>query len=445
MGDPHAPESTSGLRTPPGADVSSGLEANPTVVTDPLVDLRVRRHGPLRPDERQALAALERRLFGSSSSTPSLSRYVLEERIGSGGAGVVFRAHDPGLDRKVAVKLVLPGTAPGENTSASGARLLREAQALAKLSHPNVVTVHDVGTYTEVDGEPGVFVVMELIDGPTLAEWLGRPRAFSEVVHHLLAAGRGLAAAHAAGLVHRDFKPQNVVLGRDGRVRVIDFGLVRPSVSQGESAWPDFGMDDGITSHGAIVGTPRYMSPEQHAGTMADARSDQFAFCLTFYEAIYHQRAFAGDTMEALAAAKTAGSVCVPPPDGAVPRGLFGVLGRGLAPNPADRYPDLEELLDALARQSERAKPIVGSKDQDLSPFSVRVHEVLAVVLGPHTAGRALALTCRRAGKPYGSLDESDREIVTRTLGPMLRTLAGRRVAGDIIDQIIGKPTETAG
>ncbi len=153
----------------------------------------------------------------------AVGRYVVLDRIGAGGMGVVYAAYDPELDRRVALKLLRPDRFGGD---AGRLRLLREAQALARLTHPNVVAVYDVGTFGD-----RVFVAMELVEGETLRQWLRAeprsPRPWREVLERFLPAGRGLAAAHAAGLVHRDFKPENVLLGRDGRARVVDFGLAK--------------------------------------------------------------------------------------------------------------------------------------------------------------------------------------------------------------------------
>src|SRR5690349_14432900 len=182
--------------------------------------------------------------------------------------GVVYSAYDPELDRKVALKL-LRADAEGSSTSGDApARLLREAQALAKLSHPNVISIHDVGTV-----EDRVFMAVDFVDGGTLQRWLAeRKRTWREIRDAFIAAGRGLAAAHAAGLVHRDFKPANVLVSKDGQVRVTDFGLVRPSQERAnsqetiESSGPSRVLDTPLTRSGALVGTPAYMAPEQLTG-----------------------------------------------------------------------------------------------------------------------------------------------------------------------------------
>lgn len=204
----------------------------------------------------------------------AIGRFIIESELGAGGMGVVFAARDPVLDRLVAVKLIRGGGGVTGET-----RLLREAQALARLTDPNVVTVYEAG----IAGS-SVYLAMELVDGTTLREWITTPRTWREVVQVYLAAGRGLAAAHAAGMVHRDFKPANVFIDRTGRVKVGDFGLVGAEPSAGESA---IGAGTTtITNTGNIMGTPAYMAPEQKAGEAIDARADQYAFCKCLREAV---------------------------------------------------------------------------------------------------------------------------------------------------------------
>ncbi len=285
-----------------------------------------------------------------------VGRYVVVGRLGKGGMGEVFAGWDPELDRRVALKLI------GGRSRASAkarARLLREAQVLAKLSHPNVVAVFDVGTHDD-----SVFVAMEHIGGPTLAQWLAEgPRPWQQAVEVMLAAGRGLAAAHAAGLVHRDFKPANVMIGDDGRVRVLDFGIARVSddaSSSGSASSP--GMRQGppprmettgpaheLTEAGMVMGTPGYMAPEQFIAAAVDSRTDQFAFCIVLYRALYGVPPFVGETYVDLGRAVTKGGVIVPTTRG-VPRRIRQALARGLSPAPDDRFPAMAELLTELER-----------------------------------------------------------------------------------------------
>jgi len=280
-----------------------------------------------------------------------VGRYVVAELIGAGGMGVVYRCDDPELNRRVAVKLLRRDlrAAIGE------ARLLREAQAMARISHGNVIAVHDVGTH-----EQQVFVAMELVEGESLRTWLkAAPRSVGEIVQVFAAAGRGLAAAHAAGLIHRDFKPDNVLVGTDGRVRVTDFGLARVDEevrSETPSREQQVAVDDPLTVSGAVIGTPAYMAPEQHGGGHVDARSDQFAFCVALYEALYGERPFAGKTYLELAAEVKAGRVRPPPAArrGAVPATLRAIVLRGLSVRPGDRFATMDDLLEALGRDRTR-------------------------------------------------------------------------------------------
>jgi tetratricopeptide (TPR) repeat protein len=283
-----------------------------------------------------------------------VGRYTVLSLIGRGGMGEVYAAYDPQLDRKVAVK-VLHGAAAAGGARAE-ARLLREAQAIAKLSHPNVITVHDVGTV-----EDRVFVAMEYIDGQTLATWLiSQPRGRAEILTVFVAAARGLAAAHAAGFVHRDFKPQNVMVAPDGGVRVTDFGLVRrlegnlaldvvdadADVNQPLS-WPLDG-DLALTRTGELVGTPIYMAPEQFRHAPADARTDQFSFCVALYQALYGRRPFAGAIIKQLAASVSRGAIDDPPADSKVPSRLRKIVLRGLRVDPRERYASMDQLIAAL-------------------------------------------------------------------------------------------------
>src|SRR5262245_30084175 len=235
--------------------------------------------------------------------------YRILDGLGAGGMGEVYRAHDARLGRDVAVKVLAAA-------GASADALLEEARALARLSHPNVIAVFDVGAIGE-----RTFLAMELVDGTTLRRWLDvRPRSWREVRHVMLQAGRGLAAAHAGGLVHRDFKPENVLVDADGRARIADFGLACASGT--------------VDSH--VVGTPAYMAPEQIRGGAGDAKSDQFSFCVTLHEAVY------GGLPGTAQASRRA------------PSRLHAILERGLGEDPATRYPAMRDLLDALDREPRR-------------------------------------------------------------------------------------------
>ncbi|HUJ63762.1 MAG TPA: serine/threonine-protein kinase, partial [Kofleriaceae bacterium] len=265
-------------------------------------------------------------------------RYVIEALLGRGGMGSVYLARDVTLGREVALKLHRAGS--------GGERLHREAVAMAKLAHPNVVTVFEV---TSIDDR--LCVAMEYVRGDTLRGWRGsRHRTWHEIVALLLDAGQGLAAAHAAGLVHRDFKPENVLVGDDGRPRVGDFGLARvgpePAARRGvAAALAD--LDTPMTATGTVLGTPAYMAPEQLAGEPVDARCDQFAFCVVAWECLFGRRPFTGNSLAAIRTAIVERELAAPGKR-AVPDRVRRAIERGLATEPADRYADMPELLATL-------------------------------------------------------------------------------------------------
>ena len=330
-----------------------------------------------------------------------IGRYVLISSIGQGGMGVVFLAYDPELDRKVALKLLRLGVLNREGKQ----RLIREAQALARLSHPNVVPVYDVGT---VDNQ--AFVAMEYVEGQTLKRWLKTPRGWRDVVNVMRDAGRGLAAAHAAGLVHRDFKPDNVLIGGDGRVRVVDFGLAREveDLSNPSGVTPadrpdgkpvpraprqrttSSGSRDGhhslsqVTRADAIIGTPAYMAPEQVANGACDDRADQFSFGVTFYEALWRQRPYEvtdtvdGDAIMTIADKRKSPQRSIaaePPRHSDVPNWVQRIVMRALSHDPIHRFPSMEALLAAL------------DKDPALMRRRVLTAAAMVVVLGLGAVG----------------------------------------------------------
>ena len=297
-----------------------------------------------------------------------VGRYVIVERLGSGGMGAVYTAYDPELDRRVALKVLHPRRAARGDGSTGRMRLLREAQAIAKVSHPNVVVVYDAGV-AEIDGDEQVFLAMERIEGQTLREWMSAAhdtdgwrsgKRTAEILDVLRQAARGLAAAHEVGIVHRDFKPDNVLIGEDGVARVADFGLARrllPGESDAEAhpvdpppsdqATPV--LDARVTETGALLGTPAYMSPEQFLGTELDGRTDQFSFCATAYEALLGVRAFEGDTTPKLTVAVMEGRIRDTPSTPPVPDRVVSALHRGLSRDPDDRFESMAALLEALA------------------------------------------------------------------------------------------------
>lgn len=280
-----------------------------------------------------------------------VGRYILGGQIGSGSMGVVYGAHDPQLDRKVAIKFFRPR---GSDTAQLRERALSEGQALAQMSHPNVVSIYDVGEY-----EGHVYLVMDLVEGWNLSEWTqATSPSFRQKLDALLQAGRGLLAAHRQGLVHRDFKPGNVLIGLDGVAKVADFGLVaRTAIRSGlESTTIDTSAVE--ESQAALdtrrVGTPKYMAPEQYLGRATDARSDQFSFCVTAYELLFGVHPFEGDNAAALQAQILAGNVRMPPSGSRGASRIARVLKRGMAAEPEERFETMEVLLRKLAPRSGR-------------------------------------------------------------------------------------------
>jgi tetratricopeptide (TPR) repeat protein len=289
-----------------------------------------------------------------------VGRYAILEQIASGGMGEVYAAYDPQLDRKVALKLLRPDVLKGLGISEGRSRLLREAQAMARLSHPNVVTVHDVGTTVDKH----VFVAMEFIDGLTLRDLLkSQPKPWREVLDLFLKAGRGLVAAHAAGLVHRDFKPHNVLVGKDGRVVVLDFGLARPTALSESTSSPSLerdlpdevtnsatrALEANLTVTGSVMGTPGYMSPEQLKGQTTDSRTDQFSFCVALYEGLYGERPFRATNLRDLEKEVFSGVLPDAPSQTSVPQWVFDLLKQGMAVKPDERFASMAALLAALS------------------------------------------------------------------------------------------------
>jgi serine/threonine-protein kinase len=298
----------------------------------------------------------------------ALDRFVVLECVGEGGMGVVYAAYDPELDRKVAIKLMRPGTGAGTSANERISRFRREAKALARLSHPNVVSVFEVGTFADQ-----IFVAMEFVQGQTARQWFReRRRSWREVLDVFLQAGRGLQATHEAGLVHRDVKPDNILIGSDGRVRLTDFGLVAamgeideprresaptPRVS-GEDTLDDQ-LSSSLTESGTLLGSPAYMALEQMHGKSATDKSDQFGFCVSLYEALYGERPYRGTDFAELLGSLNEGEVRDEPPDSGVPSWLRQVLLKGLRPQPEQRHESIADLLGALSpepRSSRRRK-----------------------------------------------------------------------------------------
>ena len=339
--------------------VSDSLAGPDAVTTDASLENRLLRE------------AIKARLFpglagaapGSQSGAlelPRVGRFAILRKLGAGAMGVVFAGYDEELDRKVAIKLLRTAGDPGHGR----ARLLREAQALARLSHPNVVQVHEIG---EHGGQ--VFVAMEFVSGTTLRQHLSAKQlSWQEVLKLMIQAGRGLEAAHRAGLVHRDFKPDNIMVATEGRARVLDFGLVRmaddnldelddPTPLAGTAVEPP--SSDGtqvaetasLTRTGSVLGTPNYMALEQHLGRATDPLGDQYSFCVTTWEALYGQRPFAPGTLAQLFEAVRDFKLRPPPRETKVPRRVREILTRGLRPERERRWPNMGELLAALEHE----------------------------------------------------------------------------------------------
>lgn len=293
-------------------------------------------------------------LFGGRATPLRIGRFSVLERLGQGGMSIVYAAYDNELDRKVALKLL---RTEGVSKHQAPGRLRREAQAIARLSHPNVIPVYEVG---EHDGQ--VFLAMEFVRGVTLRSWLGgRPRTWSEVSEVLLQAARGLAAAHRAGIVHRDFKPDNAMVDEDGRVRVLDFGVAALGYDEScETVVDSKPLDAKLTLDGALVGTPIYMAPECLAREPASPSSDQFSFSAVCFEALSGRRHRSGDTVAQLEASGRTGASFSS--DVAAPARVRTAILRGLEKSPGDRHPDMDALISALQPRHRRRwlVPVVG-------------------------------------------------------------------------------------
>ena len=343
-----------------------------------------------------------------------IDRYVVLGRLGAGGMGVVYSAYDPELDRKVALKFVRAGRASGSGSSGEArTRMVREAQALARLNHGNVVAVYDVGSHDE-----DVWLAMELVEGQTLGAWCAQgSHGWREVLDVLISAGHGLAAAHAAGIVHRDFKPDNVMVGSDGRVRVMDLGL---ALWSGDGTRAKLDLHDlpvsdtdvrpelaalamRVTQKGAVIGTPFYMAPEQFQGKDVGAAADVFAYCVTAWEALHGERPYAGDTFIDLLANVLAGKPRPAPRGKRVPAWVRRVLERGLLRNPADRWPSMPALLAALSHDPRRARR------RGLA-LAAAVVGMAAIGYGVATIQGGAAMTCRGAAEELATVWNPQRQ-----------------------------------
>jgi len=292
---------------------------------------------------------------GTNGAAPS--RFKLLDELGVGGMGIVFAAYDVELERKIAIKLVRPQASGNLSADEAQAWLMREARAMARISHPNVLAVHDVGTLGDQ-----MFIAMEYVEGTTLSQWLkAQDRPWRDVLNMFIQAGRGLAAAHARGILHRDFKPENVLVDKDGRARLVDFGLARftdPIMSwhrtsdNGESQADVKNMPNtvlGVTaSHGKFVGTPSYMAPEQLIGQPIDEKTDQYSFCVALFRGFYGKLPFNAESVGVLLEQIKHRRINAVPKSSRVPLSLHQAISRGLSPNPEDRFSSMKALLDQL-------------------------------------------------------------------------------------------------
>ena len=350
-----------------------------------------------------------------------VGRYVILYRLGRGGMGIVYAAYDPQLDRKVAIK-VLRTRRSGRNAQGGQDRMLREAQLLAKLSHPNVVAIHDVG----IVGEQ-LFVAMEYIEGQTLRRWLqARERTTEDIVAAFGQAADGLAAAHRAGIVHQDFKPDNAIIDDSGRVHVLDFGLARVHGDSNAPAVVVRRVEGGIEpvsgppsptkTRAGMLGTPAYMSPEQHLGEPAGPASDQFSLCVALYEALFGRLPFAGSDHAELALNVTKGVVRDPPRHArTVSTRLRRLLWQGMSVEPAERHPSIEALAIEL-RRAPAPRRIVWIATAAVALGAAAWWSVHERPAGPCSGG---------ASRLEGAWDASRRETVTRVFEASRRPHAG--------------------
>jgi tetratricopeptide (TPR) repeat protein len=372
-----------------------------------------------------------RPFVGRLTPGTKVDRYQVLGAIGRGGMGEVYAAYHPDLDRRIALKVVY---AAGADSAERWVRLLREARVVARLSHPNVVNVYDAGT---LDG--AIYIAMEFVEGETIDQWLrsaAPARSWRAIVDVFVAAGRGLAAAHAAGVVHRDFKPQNVMVGRDGGVRVMDFGLARLAVeatddqrASSDSAEARAAAPTSVTKTGAVLGTPAYMAPEQFQGAAVDARADQFSFCVALHEALYGARptapALAHERVDVRSNASNA------------PARLKALIRRGLAADRTQRYASMDDLLRALERTRTRLRPRLFAVAGGLA--------VLLVLLGGWRVTRHTGVSCvvptERLAAAWSGRDDARRQATHRAFQSSGRPTAEtswQRVAA-ALDDYVGK------
>ena len=365
----------------------------------------------------------------------AFDRYVIEALLGEGGMGSVYRARDTRLDRRVALKLVRDDDGDDERRAERRERLLREARAAASLSHPSAAHVYDVG---EADGV--AFVAMELVRGRTLRVAMGETeRSIATRVAWLADAGRALSAAHAAGIVHRDVKPENVMVSDDGVVKVLDFGIARRSSSPVDPSAPTSAASVAtLTLEGVQLGTPMYMAPEQIRAAPLDGRSDQFAWGVVLYEVLAGRAPWStnGDALALVASILTD----EPAPIEGVSRELFAVVRRALAKSPTDRFASMDDAVAALERSLVPATAPASAATpraetgSDLRKYSdAEIEQILERALAEPDEGRRISLrelrdAAREVGVEDAALERAAREIEKRRE----RTL--ERDSGDVAD-----------
>ena len=425
------------------------MPAEPALVPDPLPTPSPPSLAPL--ELARLRGAVRSGLFGDSVAPPRVGRYELLRCIGRGGMGIVYAARDVELGREVAIKLLRPELSHGGD----GERLTSEARALARLSHPNVVSVFDVGTF-----EGQRFIAMEYVVGQDLRRWLEAPRRLRTLIEVFIGAGQGLHAAHRVGLVHRDFKPDNVLVGDDGRPRVLDFGLARPPDAADAALSHPPAIPGGtdplatvLTQAGQVIGTPAYMAPEQHLGEPADARSDQFSFAVALYHAVYGVRPFAGEDPQALALSIVRGRIRPSTPRYPVPRWLEDLLSRALSVDPAQRFETMAALISVLETHLEAGTAeldVVPTRGLEAEPATASTawHEgglaSLSAPLPAVAAGSVSGLPAPRVEPSALSQPSSGDGELTTSLSTR-RSIAGRlddatlEILGRELDRLEGK------
>lgn len=390
--------------------------STPTVEHDPLREM-LEHPSAITLEIERARRKVEQELFGAQDEVDEIPRYELGRRLGAGGAAVVFEAFDPQLQRRVAIKILRRGL------QGSPERMIREGRALAQLAHPNVVGVYDIAQAS--DGV--LYIVMELVDGQSLAEVIHRGvHNWKQKLDLLLAAGAGLSAVHEIGLLHRDFKPANVLVGHDGRVRVADFGLARAD-SDADFIGPPSPVSeaelDSMTVSGLVLGTPAYMAPEQHFGRPATVRSDQYSFACTTWEAIYGERPFpATRAIDELADLKLAGPPR-PPGEPRIPSRISAALRRAMAPEPAERFEHLNDLLAELRRARRSSKTSV------VVMCAVLVGAVGGAVAPLGNDGGASACTTVATQNAFGRSQAETLEALAEQAGGSAPQIAPRLIA----------------